>query len=98
MKRQEFLLNFTLLIVIGALVYKTYEARQEPDTLEALAQEVPAKPPKAKGAKKDTPPETETSYEVASAGDGGSFGKRDLFRALLTPTPTPTPTPPPPPP
>ena len=113
MKRQEFLLNFTLLIVIGALVYLIYDSQDDPRTLkdlEAVATEtgglvVEARP----RTKKDKAPGKETSYEVADAGEAkpdgkegesseDKFGKTNLFRSLLTPTPTPSPTPPPPPP
>ncbi len=145
MKRQEFLLNLTLLVIIGVLVYLIYDSRDLPRGLDEL--KVPLATSTAKSTKSGKPgksaksgksdssetsgtdraakaPGTETDYapgdapdtdadpdkdtdgeagekskEVAAAGGrSGNFGKKNLFRALLTPTPTPTPTQPPPPP
>lgn len=129
MKRQEFLLNLTLLVIIGVLVYLIYQSRELPRGLDELSV-----PPTVSAAASNSSnrsdsskttrtaaraPGTETDYApgddqdddsvngaengdnviASSAGSrGGEFGKRDVFRALLTPTPTPTPTPPPPPP
>lgn len=153
MRRNEVLLNLTLLIVIGALVFLMYESRELPRTLDELEAPVVAAPAagaKASGKKSgkrgsgtttgtaelsgeaatddaeagaaSKAPGTETTYaagkdkpkgktgasdknttassskttgtEVAMAGDDatqGEFGRRNIFRALLTPTPTPPP-------
>ncbi len=119
MKRQEFLLNLTLLVIIGVLVFLIYESRDLPRGLDEL--EVPAaiSPAGSNRSDKSDPseqfdgseisdssdttstismPGTETQYASAGSSRGGDFGKKSIFRALLTPTPTPTPTPPPPPP
>ncbi len=97
MRRQEVLLNLTLVVIIGSLVYLTYEARQKPETIEDIRSDLSISP--KPGPKKESAPDAETSYDVASADAAdGKFGKTRLFNALLTPTPTPSPTPPPPPP
>lgn len=112
MRRQEILLNLTLLVIIGALVFKIYEARKLPGGLDELAVQPGIGHANGNGSDSTTgtlngnspvaAPGTETDYaapnEVVAAGSGGKFGETKLFRALLTPTPTPTPTPPPPPP
>jgi hypothetical protein len=157
-KRQELLLNLTLLIIIGALIYLIYESRDMPRGLDELdVQPVAAvdgatsgsKSRSGDGAEADSgadedamdnsggddadaepadaeAPGSETTYgarngksangkkgsgkaadakakdakttggkEVASAGGNsdraGEFGRRNIFRALLTPTPTPPP-------
>lgn len=36
MKRQEFLLNLTLLVIIGALIFFIYEAKDQPSSLDEL--------------------------------------------------------------
>lgn len=115
MKRQEFLLNLTLLVIIGALIYLIYDSKDMPRGLDELPVP-PAKVAKADGTGDgdgsddstsgtsvgdDMAPSTETEYASASAtaspasadgaARGGTFGQRNLFRALLTPTPTPPP-------
>jgi hypothetical protein len=89
-KRQEFLLNLTLLVIIAALAYLIYDASQKPTGLESIATPVV---PKEKTAK-----DTETKYAAAAERKHPNFGKKDLFAPLLTPTPSPTPSPTPPPP
>lgn len=110
MKRQEFLLNLTLLVIIGTLVYLIYDhgetARTSIDDIE-----VPALASATKKSPRVKAPGKETSYdgnttatgengEDATEGENGEskFGQTNIFRALLTPTPTPTPPPTPPPP
>lgn len=106
MNRQEFLLNLTLFVIIGSLIYLIYDSGDKPRTLEELSEApIVANVRGGNGengddgeSQADVPPGTETEYAMASADAqtsetprGGSFGERDVFRALLTPTPTPAP-------
>ena len=113
MNRQEILLNLTLFVIIGSLIYLIYDSGDKPRTLDELSEapivvatggangdndENGGDGEGADGASRaDMPPGTETEYAMAADAQttetprGGSFGERDVFRALLTPTPTPAP-------
>lgn len=92
MKRQEFLVNLTLLTLIGALVYTILQSDSPdedltpPDNLVAAVTE---------GGAGSESGRTETPY-VRERDVYRSLGTKPLFQALITPTPpppTPTPTP-----
>lgn len=149
MKRYELILNLSLLLIIGGLVYLIYGTEEQPRTLDEL--DVPGVTTSGSGGRNGAgssgargsesadgegeddgevgedgivrPPGRETEYAangsaeseddaddgeeedetdgaadddstgtvVASAEPEGQFGKRNIFRALLTPTPTPPP-------
>lgn len=134
MKRQELLLNLTLVIVIAALIYLIYESKDLPRGLDELdVAPVAAQDDSTTGSSsrrdrrpdqpgdrrttgagapgEDAAPGSETSYAAGATtgtetSDGqttgiagaaptpdrvGEFGRRNIFRALLTPTPTPPP-------
>ncbi len=89
MRRQEVLLNLTLLTLIGALVYTILQSgSQDDDLLESMTVASVTE-------KEDSPGGTETPY-LPERDVYNSFGKKPLFKALITPTPSPTPPPPPP--
>jgi len=97
MKRQECLLNLTLVVIIGALVFLIYDSRQAPESLSDLSvAPVASVPAEAEDEAADANSDSEDAETTPT--DTSKFGDTKLFRALLTPTPTPTPTPPPPPP
>jgi len=97
MKRQEFLLNLTLVVIIGALVYLIYDSRLAPESLSDLSvAPVASVPAETEDEAADANSDSEDAETTPT--DKSKFGETKLFRALLTPTPTPTPTPPPPPP
>jgi hypothetical protein len=87
MRRQEILINLTLLTVIGALLYVILTPAQE--RVDLSVEEITM----------DVTREEETGYDAAEAEKKWkSFGSNPIFQALLTPTPTPTPSPTTPPP
>ena len=82
MKRQEFLINLTLLVLIGALIFFIYESKDQPSTLDELDVAPVAatsnkadslKPPKS-GSAKDKTSDRNTSGTKKSSGKEGSPG------------------------
>lgn len=86
MKRQEVLLNLTLLTVIGALVYTILQAENQEEELIAPVEVASA----VERNGDDAPGGTETPY-TRERDVYRSFGTKPLFKALITPTPTPPP-------
>ena len=92
MKRQEFLVNLTLLTLIGALVYTILQSESPNEDLTPPDKLVLAV---TEGTLGGDSGRTETPY-VRERDVYRSLGTKPLFQALLTPTPpppTPTPTP-----
>lgn len=85
MNRQEFLINLTLLTLIGALVYLIVWGDVNNDDLVE-----PVRVARATEAETEEGGLTETPY-VRERDIYKSFGNKPLFQPLITPTPTPPP-------
>jgi hypothetical protein len=93
MTRQEFLLNLTLVTVIGALGYSLYDARHNPTEMAAIASAREAQnEADAEAEETPGPPGRESTYNREKANKKyPKVGSTDLFRPIIPPTPSPPP-------
>lgn len=94
MTRQEFLLNLTLVTVIGALGYSLYDAQHNPTEMAAIAEarEKQSSEDDAEAEETPGPPDRETTYNRKRADmKYPKVGGNDVFKAIIPPTPSPPP-------
>ncbi|MBX7245893.1 MAG: hypothetical protein K1X53_10365 [Candidatus Sumerlaeaceae bacterium] len=84
MKRQEILLNLTLLTAIGALTFLIFSEGEDLPSLPSA--------PANLASNSGVGSKTETSFvPAATSKKFDDFGNKEIFRAIMTPTPTPPP-------